>query len=201
MSYTTRKTLLEQVLSGNEIAWNEFYEQYYRLIISIGKRWRLSDDRCLDLVQQVMEAIFQKNLTFRYRPELGKFRTFLIGITRNVLLQIRKAESKTPIPCAEIPDAITEEEDNIFSEEWRNYLLDAMLRELRETVDDSTFDAFQMYVLQGIRPEKIAKTLNISTSTVYVYKKRCLDHLKHSWDLLKKMIQSSTIRGMTIWGR
>ena len=40
-------------------------------------------------------------------------------------------------------------------------------------------------VLQGLRPEQIADALNISINTVYVHKKRCMEHLKHSRDQLR----------------
>ena len=176
MAYSTRRTLLNRIVDGDEIAWQEFYEQYHRLIFSIGKRWDLPDHQCDDLVQQVMISIFQNKLTFKYRPELGRFRTFLTGITKKLLLKM-KAERKLPSADDGGADAISEDNEDIFNEEWRKYLLDAMLNDLRNTVDNSTFDAFQMYVLQGLRPEQIADALNISISTVYVHKKRCMEHL------------------------
>ena len=188
MAYSTRRTLLNRIVDGDEIAWQEFYEQYHRLIFSIGKRWDLPDHQCDDLVQQVMISIFQNKLTFKYRPELGRFRTFLTGITKKLLLKM-KAERKLPSADDGGADAISEDNEDIFNEEWRKYLLDAMLNDLRNTVDNSTFDAFQMYVLQGLRPEQIADALNISISTVYVHKKRCMEHLKHSRDQLRLVDQ------------
>ncbi|MBE6371243.1 MAG: sigma-70 family RNA polymerase sigma factor [Lentisphaerae bacterium] len=189
MAYTTRKSLLNRIVEGNEIAWQEFYEQYHRLIFSIGRRWNLPDSLCDDLVQQVMVSIFQNKLTFKYRPELGKFRTYLTGITRNILLKL-KSEQKKVLQAEEGKEQEEElftDNETIFNEEWRKYLLDAMLNDLRNTVDSSTFDAFQMYVLQGWRPEQIANVLSISVKTVYVHKKRCMDHLKRIWDQLKKI--------------
>jgi len=189
MAYTTRKSLLNRIVEGNEIAWQEFYEQYHRLIFSIGRRWNLPVSLCDDLVQQVMVSIFQNKLTFKYRPELGKFRTYLTGITRNILLKL-KSEQKKVLQAEEGKEQEEElftDNETIFNEEWRKYLLDAMLNDLRNTVDSSTFDAFQMYVLQGWRPEQIANVLSISVKTVYVHKKRCMDHLKRIWDQLKKI--------------
>ena len=188
MSYTTRRSLLNRIVDGDEIAWQEFYDQYHRLIFSIGRRWNLPDSQCDDLVQQVMISIFKNNLTFKYRPELGKFRTFLTGITKNILLKL-KSEQKLFLQeddNAEQKDLV-EDNETIFNEEWHKYLLDAMLNDLRNTVDSSTFDAFQMYVLQGLRPEQIANVLNISVKTVYVHKMRCMEHLKRSLDHLKKI--------------
>ena len=186
MAYSTRRTLLNRIADGDEIAWQEFYDQYHRLIFSLGKRWNLPDHQCDDLVQQVMISIFQNKLTFKYRPELGRFRTFLTGITKNILMKL-KMKNPPPSTGDGGADAGFEDNDAVFNEEWRKYLLDAMLNDLRNTVDDSTFDAFQMYVLQGLRPEQIARALNISISTVYVHKKRCMEHLKHSRDQLKQV--------------
>ena len=187
MAYTTHRSLLNRISEGDEIAWQEFYDQYHKLIFSIGRNWNLSSDLCDDLVQQVMIAVFQKNLTFKYRPELGRFRTFLTGITRNILLKLKSKQNDILKDDQVVSEEQFVESDAIFNEEWRKYLLDAMLNDLHNTVDSTTFDAFQMYVLQGLRPELIAKTLNISVKTVYVYKMRCMEHLKKSYKQLKQV--------------
>ena len=50
--------------------------------------------------------------------------------------------------------------------------------ELTLTQTELTFDSFQMYILQGMKPEKIASALGISVATVYVHKSRCMAYLK-----------------------
>ena len=68
--------------------------------------------------------------------------------------------------------------EDVCAEEWKNHLLNVALMELREKVDPGTFDAFQMYVLQERQPRDVADALSISESSVYVYKNRCVKHLR-----------------------
>ena len=88
MSYTTSKTLLEKIKSGDEEAWSDFYERYYWLIYSVGRKADLDKNLCKDLVQQVMCAIFTQGNNFRYQSELGKFRSYLFGITKNIIRKL-----------------------------------------------------------------------------------------------------------------
>ncbi len=181
MAYTTRKSLLDRIKNGDEEAWYDFYERHYRLIYSIGRRFDLPGDLCNDLIQQVMMAVFNNRMTFRYQPELGKFRSYLFGITKNIIWRIKKGEiqktATTEILKSE-KEFSEEKMDEIIAEEWHNYLFETLISELRQRVEENTFDAFQMYILQGVKPETVAKTLNISTSAVYVYKNRCMNHLR-----------------------
>ena len=59
--------------------------------------------------------------------------------------------------------------------------------ELREKVDPETFDAFQMYVLQERQPKEVAGALSISESAVYVYKNRCVRHLRSIIDRCRNL--------------
>ena len=179
MSYTTRKTLLEKVKSGDEEAWYDFYNSYYHLIYSIGLKFNLDGHLCNDMVQQVMCTIFDNREKFKYQPELGKFRSYLWSVTRNVTCKIKRSIRETEIPenyvCSEMSDS---EMETVFNDEWNKYLIDTLLRELHENVEELTFDSFQMYILQGMKPEKIASALGISVATVYVHKSRCMAYLK-----------------------
>ena len=181
MAYTTQKTLLERIRNGDEESWTNFYARYSRLIFSVGLRYRLSHDDCLELVQLVMLAVFRSRQTFRYQPELGKFRTYLTGIIRNVIRHMYRDQNIAQQRREELflqTDIADDGEEAILQEEWHNYLLSVALSELHNQVEDTTFDAFQMYVLQERAPDEIARTLKISVNSVYVYKKRCLEHLR-----------------------
>lgn len=42
MAYTTKKSLLEAIRSGDEVSWQEFYETYRPLIVVRGRDYRLN---------------------------------------------------------------------------------------------------------------------------------------------------------------
>ena len=180
MSYTTSKTLLEKIKSGDEEAWSDFYDRYYWLIYSVGRKADLDKNLCKDLVQQVMCAIFTQGNNFRYQSELGKFRSYLFGITKNIIRKLKysKAEVELMPEIQNDCEAADAEIEKIFADEWHHYLLHILLQELRMKVEETTFDSFQMYILQQMRPEAVASALGISVNAVYVHKNRCIAHLK-----------------------
>ena len=42
MGYTTKKSLLEAICSGDEVSWHEFYEIYRPLIVVRGRDYKLN---------------------------------------------------------------------------------------------------------------------------------------------------------------
>ena len=180
MSYTTSKTLLEKIKTGDEDAWNDFYNRYYRLIYSVGRKADLDKHLCCDLIQQVMCAVFATGDKFRYQSELGKFRCYLLGITKNVIRKIKRSKREIELmPEVQAEDETADAEiEKIFASEWHHYMLHILLQELRTKVEETTFDSFQMYILQQMSPNDVAAALGISVNAVYVHKNRCLAHLK-----------------------
>ena len=182
MAWTTRKSLIERVLDGDEESWTTFYASYSRLICAIGDRSGLSPDDCQDLIQDVMRTIFDNKDRFRYDSNAGKFRSYLTGIVKHKvgdfyrsrdarILDVESEDADEPAdPCNRL--------DTVCSEEWKNHILNVALMELRQRVEPETFDAFQMYVLQELDSKVVARALSISESSVYVYKNRCVKHLR-----------------------
>jgi len=182
MAWTTRKSLIERVLDGDDESWDVFYANYSRLVYAIGEKSGLSADDCEDLVQEVMRTIFNAKDRFRYNSAIGKFRTYLTGIVKHKVYDFyRKRDGRTVAMDDEaVLDAAepTNRLDDVCTAEWKNHLLNVALMELREKVEPETFDAFQMYVLQERQPREVADALSISESAVYVYKNRCVRHLR-----------------------
>ncbi len=182
MAWTTRKSLIERILDGDEESWDTFYANYSRLVYAIGERSGLPADDCEDLVQEVMRTIFNNKDRFRYDSSAGKFRTYLTGIVKHKVCDFYRRRDDRVITMGE--EAVLEAAEpanrleDVCAEEWKNHLLNVALMELREKVDPGTFDAFQMYVLQERQPRDVADALSISESSVYVYKNRCVKHLR-----------------------
>lgn len=204
MSYTTRKSLLMRIQSGDQIAWSQFYDTYRPFICKIGCNLRLPPDECDDLVQQVMREIFQKSIIggnynpeaipddvgFVYDPAKGRFRHYLAGIVRNqgrkmMNKNLRNDKFNQPLDCT--PDsAVTDEEhsfDQMLEHEFRVHNFYMANDELRNRVEPQTYNAYEMTVIRGRSPRDVAKFLGISENSVYVYKHRCLTIIR---DIIKQ---------------
>lgn len=182
MAWTTHRSLIDRVLDGDEESWESFYAGYSRLIYAIGEKSGLKADDCEDLVQEVMKTIFNNKDRFRYDSTVGKFRTYLTGMVKHKVCDFYRKRDDRIVASEEetSPDAADPMNrlDEVCAEEWKNHILNVAMKALRETVAPETFDAFQMYVLQERQPKEVAGALSISESAVYVYKNRCVKHLR-----------------------
>ncbi|MGN0833463.1 MAG: RNA polymerase sigma factor, partial [Kiritimatiellia bacterium] len=148
----------------------------------IGERSGLPSGDCEDLVQDVMRTIFNNRDRCKYDSAVGRFRTYLTGIVRHKVCDFYRRRDDRIVAIDEdvAPEAVDPSGrfDAVCSEEWKHHILNVALMELRERVEPETFDAFQMYVLQERQPREVAEALSISESAVYVYKNRCVKHLR-----------------------
>ena len=72
MNSNTRVTLLERLRDGSDaLAWDEFFDRYWRLIFASAKRRGCSEHTAEEIVQDVMLAVFENKHVFRYDPAQG----------------------------------------------------------------------------------------------------------------------------------
>ena len=175
MNYpTTQSSLLERVQQGDEISWNEFYFRYAPVIRAAGMGLKFNETECEDLIQQVMLKFFNHAETFVYRKGEVKFRTYFAQIVRSQEVDmIRKSASQKNLHC-ELPDNL-DPFNELFMEEWRKAVFEEAKAELRLRVDPETYQAFELYVLQGRSAAKVAEVLAISTNQLYAVKHRCMN--------------------------
>jgi DNA-directed RNA polymerase specialized sigma24 family protein len=68
--------------------------------------------------------------------------------------------------------------------EWRKLILQEAQAELKSRVSPETFQAYQLYAVQGRPVEKVAAFLECSVNQVYQAKKRCFAMMR---EILLKM--------------
>ena len=199
MAFTTKKSLLERVRSGDEISWREFYYTYRPLVVLCGRDCGLTYDENEELVQQVMCEIFRKDIlsqynidevpsdiTFQYDPAKGRFRFFLKAIIRNQALKLYHRRSRE-LALDAVPEPASEARfDTAWKNEWRRHLLTQALAELRNQVQPATYSAFEMYAVQNRPAKEVADFLQMSVNSVYVAKNRCIAALKETLEKLDR---------------
>lgn len=178
MAFTTSKTLLDKLKSGDEISYQEFYAVYQPFVLMRGRRMGLSHTECDDLLQQVMLEFFRQSPTFVYDTAKGHFRSFFATIIRRRAINIL---NRRPAPTLELqdfdlPDEADAEPD--FRYEWKLHLFHQALDILKNRVELSTYEAFYLYGIQERKAVEVAGYLNISANSVYVAKNRCVAMLQ-----------------------
>ena len=192
--FTTKKTLLKRLRNNDDISWNEFYLFYWPFVRSIGQRLGLMREDCKDLMQEIMIALFNGKEILRYDASKGSFRTYFgLIVRRKVIKMLRDAARfpRSPIPVPDAPDVVNpapseppdipDENDpfqRIFDEEYNKYLLSLALNELRGRVQPSTYDIFEMVVIQKRPPKEVARHLGIDRNIIDKYCSRCRKSLQ-----------------------
>ena len=62
MSYTTRKSLLNGVHNGDEMAWLQFQNFYRPLMRICGHDYKLTEEEIQDLQQEVLYEVFKADI-------------------------------------------------------------------------------------------------------------------------------------------
>ena len=180
---TTSKTLLDKIASGDEISWNDFYEKYSPIVKALAKFKGLDAAAADDVCQQVMLQFFKQSKTFKFDPDIARFRTYFGRIVRGKIIDYYRKKHETPVEELEAI-SVDAETDHIFMDEWRKLVLQEAQAELKSRVAPETYQAYELFAVQGRPAEKVAEYLDCTPNQVYQAKKRCFKMMK---EILLKM--------------
>lgn len=179
MAYTTHPSLLKRMRDGEDAAWHDFQIRYAPFIRSIGRKSKafLSENEIDDLLQETMVSLFRDDAVAKYDPARGRFHSYLYAIVQRNAIDIIRRRKR-----AESPEAIDSSLDlsfqEIFDSEYRSFIIELLLDELKKIVSDTNFQIFQYLQIMGHSPQETAKAFEIPVGRVYTIKKRCVEHLK-----------------------
>lgn len=195
MAFTTRKSLLAKVHSGDACSWDDFYEAYKPLILLKGDDLGLKRDEKQELIQNVMFEVFAKDITgkfvqdkipddvvFTYDPSKGRFRHYLRKVVKFQAIKIlKKRRNNVSLNADDDLENLFPADDvwnASWDEEWHRHVLNQAMVELKNRVQPETFAAFEMYAVQNRNVQDVAEFLNLSVSSVYTAKSRCVSALR-----------------------
>src|SRR3982751_4400922 len=162
----TPDSLIEQCLSGDQVAWETIVRQNWRKVFNVAYKFVGKHDEAEDLTQDIFLKIFKALKTFDRR---ANFQTWIISISRNLCIDhyrsVRKerqtiardvdAADLQPASTDRSPQAIAEHED-----------LRAMLRQALETLPATLRTAVVLRDLQELSYQEIADRLELPEGTV-----------------------------------
>ena len=83
----TRETLLLRLRDlDDDKSWREFFDTYWKLIFSVARKAGFNEAAAQDIVQETFVAISRHMPEFRYNPELGSFKGWMLQITRSRII-------------------------------------------------------------------------------------------------------------------
>ena len=99
---TTSKTLLDKIASGDEIFWDEFYQKYSPIVKAIACFKGLNASDADDICQQVMMQFFKQSKTFKFDPDVARFRTYVGRIVRGRIIDHFRRKKEIPVAEFEV---------------------------------------------------------------------------------------------------
>ena len=178
VSYTTHSSFLHEISAGSEAAWFEFYRKYAGMIRYIGAKRQLSPEECDDLMIDVMMIFWKRLDKFIYAPEKGKFRSYLGRITDSAAFRIFKKNRNGAVQLAPAELEYPDEIDQDYMDEWRNFILEKALEDLKNSIETEQYQIFYMAFFQKRPTADIAAVSGKTAGNIYAIKSRCLKKLK-----------------------
>lgn len=188
MSSDTSLTLIQRIRTGNlPLAWEEFYQCYWRLIFLSARQRGCSEHTAEEVVQEVMLAIYRTRDVLRFDPARGRFRDWLFGIVRNTIAKRRRRpEDRIAARGGEESVALLENQaEESWAQtdaQWENSfelsVLGAMLDVVRREVSPRVYQAFELTTLHELPAAEVALLTGQTRSAVYQAKSRVLGQLR-----------------------
>jgi len=172
----TDRTMLEKILSGDEVSWQEFYQRYSTVVRILCRISRLPQEKHDDVVQEVMSRFARRSSSYIYAPERARFRSYFNRIVRAAIADEFRKLSKAEQLCTELQQdtvLLSPEWESAEMETWRSAVLQEALQELSSRVSSSNYLAFTMSVLQHHSIRDTAAFLGMTSAQVYMARSRC----------------------------
>ena len=176
--FTTRSSLLERLRDDGDAAWEEFTRFYAPFLVRVAERIGLRGQDVDEVVQAVLVDLHQRQPAFQYDRARGRFRDYLKKMVVTRVSKMLREIERAGTPTGQLPERWSEDLEQHWEEEYRQHVLREALTAVRQQVEPTTYQAFDLYAMQGVHARDVARFLGVSTSVVYVAKSRVLERLK-----------------------
>ena len=161
--------------TGNDVAWNRFFNLYAGFIYSIARHKGLSDADADDIVQIVFGDLARKLPTFQYDREKGRFRSYLAGLVNwRVMdrLRLTKRDTDLKMDFKENMKAVGQGDDDFAVREWQAAAMEEALRRIKGDVRPEHYAVFVASVVEGQDTESVISLYGLSRDNLYQIRKR-----------------------------
>jgi DNA-directed RNA polymerase specialized sigma24 family protein len=122
--------------------------------------------------------------SFDYAPSKGRFRGWICRIAGNTAKNFLRDKGPVPMSLSSgewdgedlLDYSVEPEVEALAREEWERYLPELALKNISGKLDKKTIKVFTMFS-NGISASDIAKRLELSENSVYVYKQRVIEKM------------------------
>lgn len=132
---TTRNSIILRAMSGKSEALNELASLYRLPILNFIRKHGFTEDDAEDLVQNTLMRVLQP-MFLKSKVDLskGKFRSFLLGVTKNIMREEWKKKNKSKFE--ELDESVAAPlHEKEFDRDWCDQLYELAMEALRKKDD------------------------------------------------------------------
>ena len=184
LTTTTTTELLDGLYEvGNRAAWSEFDRRYRPILVGFLQRMGLNEADAADVAQETLTCFVQDYRQRKYDRQHGRLRSWLIGIARCRLGDMRRAVGRRrEVRGNSAIEGMPNEADaeSIWDTEERRCMFEQAINELRQTTrfNERTLEAFERVALRREPVETVAAQLGLSPQEIYNAKNRVVERLR-----------------------
>ena len=182
----TRETLLIKIRDQqNAEAWYQFVDIYAPLIQAYLLRRGVESWDVADIVQDVLWKVTQKIADFDYNTQRGKFRAWLLTVTRHHLFDYwaadrgdRAAGGSSALQIFQ-DVAVANADENAWEQDYRQRVLNYALEHVHREISPLHWNVFCATAIDGKSPQEVARSTGMSVGAIYVAKSRVIKRLRN----------------------
>lgn len=183
---TSPSLLLRIRNPDDEDSWQRFDSVYSPVIRSYCRRRGIQAMDIDDIAQEVMSSVAKAIQNFEYQPKKGKFRGWLATVTANKLRNFANKSTIQQEQFVEYVDQLANapDSDSQWTELFMQQVFKAASDQVRQEVEDKTWQCFQQTWIDGLPAADVAQQLDLPIHTVYVNKSRVLKRMENEFLML-----------------
>lgn len=183
MTVTTTELLDGLHHPSNGSAWSEFDRRYRPILVAFLRRMGLNETDAADVAQDTLACFVRDYRAGRYQRDQGRLRSWLIGIARYRLADLRRDADRRRAfrgESALVGVADEADADAVWEAEERRFIFEQAIDELRRTsrFDERTINAFERVVLRHEPVESVSAAVGLTPQEIYNAKNRVVERLR-----------------------
>lgn len=183
----TPVSLLERLrLRADEASWQRLMDLYTPLIRDWLAAYTLQAADRDDLCQEVLQVVVRALPDFQHDLRRGAFRRWLRTILVNEMRRFWRGQKVRPRAAGdnEFEAMLSQLEDShsslaqLWDQEHDRFVVRRLLELIRPEFEETSWQAFQLLVMESLPTKDIAARLGISSNAVRIAKSRILSRLR-----------------------
>jgi RNA polymerase sigma-70 factor (ECF subfamily) len=149
---------------GDIEAWRTFVTIYAPVVYQFNRRHGLQHADATDVTQDVLSDVARSMQSFEYEPNRGRFRDWLLTITRRTMNRFKARQARRPESDRETKDLETVADDRAdaeWNEAFNTQVLRVALERIQSHFQPVTWHAFEAVWIENRSAAETALALSL----------------------------------------